>query len=82
MTVCANGTKLPPLSIFNGQQNGRIAEKVFPMIPTGCVYFCQENAWMDEGAMLEWVEKILKPFIATAPKTFFHCLCWILTDVT
>ena len=66
-TVCANGTKLPPMLIFKGKQNGRITANEFPMFPTGCEYFCRENAWMDEGAMIEWVEKILKPFIATAP---------------
>ena len=36
-----------------------------PMFPTGYEYFCQENAWMDEGAMLEWDELILTLFIAT-----------------
>jgi hypothetical protein len=32
------------------------------------LYACQENAWMDEGAMLLWVDKILKPYIETAPE--------------
>ena len=53
MTVCADGTKLPPMLIFRGKQNGRIATKEFPTIPTGCEYCCQENAWMNEGTMLE-----------------------------
>ena len=26
----------------------------------GTIYACQENAWMDEGVMLLWVEKVLK----------------------
>ena len=55
--VCENGTKLPPMLIFKGKHNGRFAAKEFPMFPTGCEYFYQENAWMDEGALLEWVEK-------------------------
>ena len=68
VTVCADETKLPPMFIFKGKQNGRIAEKEFPTFPICCEYFCQENAWMDGVTMLEWVEKVLKPFIATAPK--------------
>ena len=68
MTVCADGTKLPPMLIFKGKQNGRIATEEFPMFPTGCEYFCQENAWIDGGAMLQWVKKILKPFMAAAPE--------------
>ena len=46
----------------------------FPMFPTGCEYFYQENAWMDEGAMLEWLEKILKQFNATASENIFPLL--------
>ena len=42
------------------------------MFPTDCEYFCQEDGWMDgwmdEGAILEWVEQILKLCIATDPE--------------
>ena len=68
MTVCADGTQLPPILILNGKQNNRIAEKELPTFPTECEYFCQENTWLDKSAMLEWVEKVFKPFIATAPE--------------
>ena len=54
VTVYADGTKLPPMLIFKCKQNGRIASKEFLTFPTGCEYICQENALMDEGAMLEW----------------------------
>ena len=74
MTVCADGTKLPPMLIFNDEKNGRIAAKEFPMFPTNCEYFCQDNAWMEKGAMLEWVENILKLFIATAPENVIPLL--------
>ena len=71
---------------FKGKQNGRIAEE-FPMFPTGCEYFCQENARKDEGAILEWVENILKPFIVIAPENVAPLLvldsygCHIMTLV-
>ena len=73
VTMCADGTKLPPMLIFKGKQNGRIAAKEFPTFPTGCEYCCQKNAWMDESAMLEWVKKKTKTT---------HCMCWILNNVT
>ena len=59
VTVYADDTKLSLTLIFKGKQNGKIATKEFPTFPdfsTSCEYFCQANAWMDEGAMPEWVE--------------------------
>ena len=50
VTVCADGMK-----VSKGKQISRIAAKECPMFSTGCEYFCQENAWMDENAMLECV---------------------------
>ena len=57
VTMCADGTKFPPMLIFKGEQNCRIVAKEFPTFPTGCEYFCHENVWTDEGSLLEWVEK-------------------------
>ena len=39
----------------------------FPEFPDGILYTCQDNAWMDEKVMLQWVEKILKPYVDDAP---------------
>ena len=58
VTVCVNGTMLPSMLIFGDKQNGRIASKEFPTFSTGCEYICEENGWMDEGAMLDFVENI------------------------
>ena len=66
--LCADGSKLPLMLIFKGTQNGQIAKKEFPNISPGCKYYCQENEWMDERAIVEWVQNILKPFIETAPE--------------
>ena len=74
VTVCADGTKLPPMLIFKGKQNGRTASKDFLAYPTDCEYFCQKNAWIDKGTMIGWVEKILKPFIAMAPENVIQPL--------
>ena len=54
--------------IFKGKPNRQIVKLEFPEYPEGCVYACQDNAWMDEPVMLQWVEQILKPHIDTAPE--------------
>ena len=38
------------------------------------MYACQDNAWMDERVMLQWVEQILKPNPLTAPDNIFLLL--------
>ena len=43
-------------------------KREFLEYPEGCEYACQDNAWMDEQVMLQWVEQILKPYIDTAPE--------------
>ena len=80
VAVCADGAKLPPALIFKGKENTRIVVKEFPMFPTDCEHYCQENAWMDEGAMLDWVGKILNHLLQQHQKMLFHCSCWILTQ--
>ena len=66
--VTASGKLLTPMLIFKGKPNGRIVKREFPEYPEGCVYACQDNAWMDEQVMLQWVEQIRKPYINTAPE--------------
>ena len=53
--------------VFKGKPNGRIVTCEFPEFPDGILYTCQDNAWMDEKVMLQWVEKILKPYVDSAP---------------
>ena len=67
-TVTASGKMLPPLLVFKGAKNGRIIKKEFPTFNKSMHYTCQENAWMDEQVMLMWVEKVLKPYIKSAPE--------------
>ena len=48
ITITASGKMLPPLLIFKGAKNGRIAKKEFPTFDKSMYYACQENAWMDK----------------------------------
>ena len=68
MTVTASGKVLTPMVVFKGQPEGLIVKRELPTFPKDMLYTCQPNAWMDERVMIEWVEMVLKPYIATAPK--------------
>jgi len=51
------------------------------MFPNGAHYTVQENEWLDECLILEWVEKVLKPWAADLPEEIcpflildsYHC---------
>ena len=68
LTATASGKMLTPMLIFKGKPNGQIVKCKFLEYPEGSVYACQDNAWMDEQVMLQWVEQILKPYVDTAPE--------------
>ena len=36
-------------------------------MPTDLIYRCQEKAWFDQAVMMEWVEKILAPYVENVP---------------
>ena len=67
MTVTASGKILKPVLIFKGARNGRIVQREFPNYENDMIYLCQPNAWMDEEAMIIWVDQVLCPYIETAP---------------
>ena len=66
MTVTSSGKILKPLVIFKGARNGRIVQREFPTYKNNVIHLCQVNAWMDEEAMLVWIEQVLCPHIETA----------------
>ena len=47
LTITASGCILTPFLIFKGSPKGRIVRYELPNFSKGCVYACQENAWMD-----------------------------------
>ena len=66
VTITASVKTLTPMMVFKGKPSGRI-QLGFPNYPQGCFYACQDRAWMDEAVMLSWVDKVLKPYIQSAP---------------
>jgi hypothetical protein len=53
--------------LATGMPNGMIAHREVPTLPTGIVYHLNKKAWFNEQIMLNWVEHVLAPYVATAP---------------
>ena len=68
LTCTAAGQFLRPMLIYKGKAMGKIATTEFQTYPTTHHYRCQKKAWMDEQVMLDWVDEVLAPYIATAPE--------------
>ena len=52
---------------MTGTRTGKIATKELPTLPAGLIYRVQEKAWFTEDIMLEWIEVVLKPYVADVP---------------
>lgn len=66
LTVCADGTKLKPMLVYKAKPGGTI-EREIRSFPKDLIYTVQENAWTDERVMLQWVDRVLKPYVQDAP---------------
>jgi hypothetical protein len=64
LTVSASGKMLTPPMVT---RHGRIATREIRDHPQGMKYVIQPKAWFDEATMLDWVDGVLKPYVATAP---------------
>ena len=62
-TVTASGKMLSPFLIFKDKP-GRIAMHEFGIFPEGGKYSCQDEAWMNEDKMHEWIDVVLAPWKA------------------
>jgi hypothetical protein len=62
----AYGEKLPPFIVYKGSngRGGKVKKELEARegYPGGVEMTVQGNAWFDERVMLEWIEKIWKPF--------------------
>jgi hypothetical protein len=65
VTVDASGKMLPPMLIFKGATNGRIASREFGTYPDCGHYGCQKKALMDEEMMHKWIDLVLVPWRQT-----------------
>jgi len=68
--VTMTGEKLEPYSIFKStsktKKNSRAAKELSQLpFPTDIEYGTQSKAWMDEECMIEWVNKVWRPWTET-----------------
>ena len=59
VTVDVSGKMLPPMLIFKGAPNGRIANREFSTYPDRGHYACQKKAWMYEDMLNRWIDLVL-----------------------
>ena len=76
LTVCADGTKLPPLLVCKAKNctNGPVPREAAKFNSDKVFCAVQQNAWCDERVMLLWVDNTLKPHVAKAPAGIVPCL--------
>ena len=67
LTVSASGEMQTQMVVYQGTKHGRIATCEIRDHPQGMKYAMQPKAWFDEATMLDWVDDVLKPYVATAP---------------
>jgi hypothetical protein len=58
---------LTPIVVYKGSRHGRIETREIRDHFQGMKYAMQPKAWFDEATMLDWVDGVLKPYVATAP---------------
>ena len=65
VTISANSDKLMPYVIFKGEPNGRISTRKFPVMESRnrVVLCCQSKAWQNETNMLDYIDKVLAPYL-------------------
>ena len=72
ITICftAAGLQLRSLLIFKGKESdkgGKIIGRELSSYSPDAFYTTQEKAWMSEPLMLMWIEKVLHPYVTSAP---------------
>ena len=73
LTVPAAGGLLPPMFVFKAKPGGCV-QRELRNFPEGVVYTVQHNAWMDKSVMLQWVDRVLKPWSETMPENIMPYL--------
>jgi hypothetical protein len=55
------------LPLLAGKRGGIIERSELPTFPVDAIYKVQPKVWFLEGIMLEWINEVLAPHVATAP---------------
>lgn len=68
LAVASNGEKLLPFMIVKGTSYGRVSREMTSErggYPRDIVYAANNNAWMTESLMLEWIDNVFVAFLGT-----------------
>jgi hypothetical protein len=68
VTITASGDTLPFLLVFKGTPGKKIQKKMQKEGDKRLLYYAQKKAWMSEDILIEWVDRVLKPYVETAPE--------------
>jgi hypothetical protein len=80
--LCASktGEKIPPYIVFKGSngRGGRIRQELEARVgyPDGVELMVQPKAWFNEEIMIDWIERVWKPFAVRDTDK----LCYLLID--
>jgi hypothetical protein len=55
--------------------DGTITCREVPTLPRGSIYRLNKKAWFNEQIMIDWIEHVLAPYVATAPPRIISILC-------
>jgi DDE superfamily endonuclease len=70
LAVTESGKKLDPMVVFKGKRTAKRKNAVihsFGSVPSGTHYTAQDKAYTDEVTLMEWITKVLEPYITTSP---------------
>ena len=87
VTVTAAGKALPPYFVLKGKPGGQIEKQEFTTFPEGAFYSVQDNAMMDQHKMIDWVEKVVKPWGLSSPEGIVpillldSCQCHLMSSI-
>lgn len=77
--VSLAGEKLPAFIVFSGTRNGRIIREVTGDVvsrgfPADVVMSVQKKGWIDQELMLEWIDRVWKPWVQQKNFSFSYLL--------
>lgn len=70
LTCSKSGIKLKPYIIFKASAaDGKVAKEV-SKFPDSVICNVQSNAWVDEDILIDYVNRVLKPYLATTNQAY------------
>ena len=78
MSISASGNKLQPYIIFKGQKNKILYQELqqFNELKENKIFLStQENAWLDENLFIDYLKKVIVPYMPNKKKLLILDYC-------